>query len=188
MPILCIFVALGFFTVVDFLIRHLRMRNVRHLPAVVVAGAALILVGATANASLADYRVSPEVAPVVGTIAHIGADADQLKANGENAVLVRPVAGMELESIEASTLRLALDDSYQFVDISSGAPDIARVEGKPALMYGLVIESLKHPETIPSYCANRYYVYSEVLPQFLELTKAAPTQCGHPIEYVALKQ
>jgi 4-amino-4-deoxy-L-arabinose transferase-like glycosyltransferase len=188
LPIVCIFVALGFFTIVDFLVPRLGMTKVRRLPAIAATVAALILVAVTANASLADYRVSPPVVPAEGTIARLGADADQLKANGENAVLVRPVAGMELESIEASTFRLVLDDEYQFVDISPGAPSIDRVAEKPALMYGLVIESLEHPETIPSYCTNRYYVYADVLPKFLELTKSAPAECGHPVQYVALTQ
>jgi 4-amino-4-deoxy-L-arabinose transferase-like glycosyltransferase len=188
LPILCIFVALGFFTIVDFLVPHLRLMKVRHLPAIATTVAALILVVATADASLADYRVPPPVVPAVETIARLGADANQLKTSGGNAVIVRPVAGMELESIEASTFRLVLDDEYQFVDISPGAPSTDRVEGKPALMYGLVIESLERPETIPSYCANRYYVYSDVLSKFLELTKTASAQCGHPLQYVALKQ
>ncbi|MFL5758256.1 MAG: glycosyltransferase family 39 protein [Thermomicrobiales bacterium] len=188
MPIVCIFIALGLFTVLDFLLPRLRLTRVDHLPAIAVAVAALILIGVTAKASLADFRVSPPAPVREETIAQLDADADQIKAHGENAVLVRPVLGMEFESIEASVLRLSLDDEYQFVDISLGAPVSTRTEGKPALMYGLVLDSLQHSDSIPTYCTNRYYVYSGALPQFLELTKSAPVQCGHPLDYVALKQ
>jgi 4-amino-4-deoxy-L-arabinose transferase-like glycosyltransferase len=185
LPLVCLFTASGLFWLVDVVVARWRHPRIRRLPSIAMAATALLLLVATARASWSDYRDAPPPVRDERIIAQLKAGAGEIAASNGNAVLVRAGDNHEVEAINVSTYRLQLDDTYQFVDIGAGQT-VEVDDGKPALLYGLVLRLLDNPDAVPSFCENTYYVDSEVLSQFSTKTSDAMTRCGHPVRYVEL--
>lgn len=185
-PIICIFIASGLFTVVDVVSPRLSVAKAPWLPRAVSAGAAVILMLATARATWNDYKGPPTIFAGSSVVSQLGANAPAIASSGGSAVLVRPPGSMEIEEIDVSSYRVLLDDDYDFVDISTGAPSAATSSGKPAVQYGQVIGLLAHPESLPTYCANTYFVEHDALESFNEVTAAAADRCGHYLRSIEI--
>jgi 4-amino-4-deoxy-L-arabinose transferase-like glycosyltransferase len=185
LPFVCFFVASGLFWLVDFFIVRWRNLLPRSLPATIAAGAAVLLVVATARASWVDYRDALLPTRDERIISQLSANAGEIAASGGNAVLIRAGDNPETEAITVSTYRLRLDDTYRFVNLRTAIPERTDA-GKPAIFFGLLLPFLDNPESVPSFCENTYFVDPELVQQFKDQTSDDAGRCGHTVRYVEL--
>jgi 4-amino-4-deoxy-L-arabinose transferase-like glycosyltransferase len=186
-PIICFFIASGLFTIVDIVSSRLKMVKASWLPQAISVSAASLLIIATARATWIDYRGAPTIFAGSFLVAHLDADAASISTKGGSAVYIKPIGSLEIEQLDASSYRVLLDDTYRFVDISPGASTSTGTPDKPAFIYGQVIGLLEQPDSIPTYCANIYYVEPDALESFNKLTATAVAQCGQPLHYIEIK-
>jgi hypothetical protein len=185
-PIMMILVASGLITIINLVLSRFEYEPGNRAPAMVTGIAAALVLTATARASWTDYRDLPPKTPAVDVIAQFGADANKIAASDGNAVLVRAPGSLEVEQIDVATYRLALDDTYRFVDVNSDSGDKASGDARPVLLYGQVIAKIDYPDRIPTFCDNSYYVEKSAQKEFADLTQPASSVCGHPLNVVEL--
>jgi hypothetical protein len=98
------------------------------------------------------------------------------------SVLVTGEASLEIEAISAATLRLSLDDRYQFVSLAKPPRfESSSKERRPALYYGGVLGRLKDPPQIPGFCDNVYYVAPRIEERFAEEIAKQSNGCAAPL-------
>jgi hypothetical protein len=110
-------------------------------------------------------------------------DAPAIKAQGGAAVLVTvDDTQLTLEAIDSGQYRVALGEQYRFYNL-------ARKEGeqpspgdsRPALYIGGLLDRLKEPATIPTYCRNTYYVRPDAWEDFEVLRQMHANLCPEPV-------
>jgi 4-amino-4-deoxy-L-arabinose transferase-like glycosyltransferase len=188
-PFLCLLVAEGFVWSAGWLARLAShaTNSLEHAPfttrriATTVSCAALIVV--VALLSWQDYSV--EVPPTrEARIARLLAqDAPAIQAQGGAAVLVTVDDNeLTLEAIDSGQYRVALSEQYRFYNLATKDGDPPTPDDtRPALYIGGLLDRLKDPATIPTYCLNTYYVLPDAWETFEVLRLEQADLCPEPL-------
>jgi hypothetical protein len=123
--------------------------------------AALVIV--VALLAWRDYGVEVPLTREARATSRLVEDAPGIKAQGGAAVLVTVGDNeLTLEAFDAGQYRIALSEHYRFYNLATdkGEPPLP-ADPRPALYIGGLLDRLKEPDTIPTYCRNVYYVRAE---------------------------
>ena len=197
-PLICLLAALGVITLTDVVAR-LIPRLLRRTPATDTARSegglsfsltcmALLAVG-IALSTQQDYTVDWPSTYEMNVTKLLLRQVDAAKARGGGVALVtNDLKKLTLEEINSNQYRLALRSTYRYYNIATGDvdPRFTRIDTRPPLYIGGLLDKLKQPNTIPSYCKNIYDVAPDLLPQFKALIAAHRAECPAPIQYTNL--
>jgi hypothetical protein len=110
-------------------------------------------------------------------------DAPAIQAQGGAAVLVTVDDNeLTLEAIDSGQYRVALSEQYRFYNLATKDGDPPTPDDtRPALYIGGLLDRLKDPATIPTYCLNTYYVLPDAWETFEVLRLEQADLCPEPL-------
>jgi 4-amino-4-deoxy-L-arabinose transferase-like glycosyltransferase len=149
--------------------------------ATALSSAALVVV--VAMLAWRDYSVDVPLTREARVTRLLAQDAPEIKALGGAAVMVT-VADNELtlEAIDAGQYRVALGGQYRFYNLATGEGEPPTPgDPRPALYIGGLLDRLKDPSSIPTYCLNAYYVLPDAWESFESLRLEHAGLCPEPL-------
>ncbi len=106
------------------------------------------------------------------------------RRGGGLALVTGSDEGLTLEEINSNQYRLLLRDAYHLYNLATGDIDVRRPgDTRPALFIGGLMDRLKEPEKMPSYCQNVYLVSPNLIDQFKALADSHSDMCPEPVVY-----
>jgi hypothetical protein len=146
------------------------------------------LVVVVALLSWRDYSVEVPLTREARATRWLIADAPEIKARGGAAVLVTVTDNeLTLEALDSAQYRIALSGHYRFYNLATkeGEPPTPG-DTRPALYIGGLLDRMKDPATIPTYCLNTYYVRPEAWDAYEIVRQQHADLCPEPLEYETL--
>ncbi|MEO5953601.1 MAG: hypothetical protein ABIQ44_14135, partial [Chloroflexia bacterium] len=192
-PFSCMFAAFGVASVADVVAssvarfsqrragnREYVGRNVQ----IVLSAVLIVVVG---YSTWRDYTVQPTLTYEAVVTQLLRGHVEQVKGLGGGVVLVTnggEANALNLESINANQYKLMLRSFYHVFNLATGDVEVRRPgDTRPAIYIGGMMDRLKVPQSIPTYCTNLYYVAPEFEAAFNELVNAHKELCAAPITY-----
>jgi 4-amino-4-deoxy-L-arabinose transferase-like glycosyltransferase len=151
------------------------------LLATVLSCAALVFV--VALLAWRDYGVEVPLTREARATRMLAQDAPEIKALGGAAVMVTVGDNeLTLEAIDAGQYRVALNGQYRFYNLATGEGELPTPgDSRPALYIGGLLDRLKDPSSIPTYCLNTYYVLPDAWEDFEALRLEHAGLCDEPL-------
>jgi hypothetical protein len=115
-------------------------------------------------------------------------DAPEIKARGGAAVMVTVGDNeLTLEALDSAQYRIALTGHYRFYNLATKEGEQPTPgDTRPALYVGGLLDRMKEPSTIPTYCRNVYYVRAEAWEAFEIVRQQHADLCPEPLEQETL--
>jgi hypothetical protein len=144
--------------------------------------AALVLV--VALLAWRDYSVEVPPTREARITRILAEDAPAIKAQGGAAVLVTVDDNqLTMEAIDSGQYRVGLRAEYRFYDLAREEGEVPTPgDTRPALYIGGLLDRLREPATIPTYCRNTYYVRPDAWEDFAVLRQMHTNECPEPLK------